>query len=64
MRLAVDSLSRFLVGSFCKAEDLARLLVEPVPVVLDTVLVLNLFVLSVGGRLLQQSILPQPCGGP
>ena len=48
MRRAVYGLSRFLVRSFGKAEDLARLLVEPVPKVLDPVLVLDLFVLSVG----------------
>ena len=52
MRLAVDSLSRFLVGGFGKAEDLSRLLVEPVPMILNPVLVLDLFVLPVGGDLL------------
>jgi hypothetical protein len=31
MRLAMDSLRRFLVRSFSKAEDLAALLVVPVP---------------------------------
>src|SRR5215213_792800 len=48
MRLAVYGLGRFLVGSFYKAEDLARSLVEPIPVVFHPVLVLDLFVFSVG----------------
>jgi len=34
MRLAVDGFSRFLVRSFGKTEDLAALLVVPVPMVL------------------------------
>ena len=46
--LPMDRFRRFFIGSFGKAEDLARLLVEPVPMVLDPVLVLDLFVLSVG----------------
>jgi hypothetical protein len=45
MRLAVDGLRRFLVGSFGKAEDLAAVLVEPVPMVGNPVLVLDFLVL-------------------
>ena len=48
MRLAMDSLRSFLVRSFSQAEDLAALLVVPVPVVLDSVLILNFEVLLVG----------------
>ncbi len=46
--LTVNGLSRLLVGSFGKAEDLAGLLVEPVAMVLNLILVLYLHVLSVG----------------
>src|SRR5215212_11847986 len=45
MRLAVYGLGRFLVRGVRQAEDLARLLVEPVLEVLDPVLVLDLLVL-------------------
>jgi hypothetical protein len=48
MRLAVYGLGRFFVGGFYEAEDLARSLVEPVPVVSHPVLGLDLLVLSVG----------------
>ena len=48
MRLAVDGLCGFLVRSFSKAEDLAALLIEPVPVILNPVLVLDFEVLLVG----------------
>src|SRR5215213_574904 len=46
--LAVDGLGRLLVRGLCQAEDLARLFVEPVPEVLDPVLVQDLLVLPVG----------------
>src|SRR5919107_1051190 len=46
--LAVHGLGRLLVRGLCQAEDLARLFVEPVPEVLDPVLVLDLLVLPVG----------------
>ena len=48
MRFAVHCLGSFLVRRFGKAEDFVGLLVESVPVVLDAVLLLDLFVLSVG----------------
>jgi hypothetical protein len=48
VRLAVYGLGRFLVGSFYEAEDLARTLVEPVPVGFHPVLFLDLLVPSVG----------------
>ncbi len=58
MRLAVYGLGRFFVGGFYEAEDLARLLVEPVPVVLHPVLVLDFEVLlvGVGYRLRRQAL--------
>src|SRR5215218_9650932 len=46
--LPVDRLRRFFIGSFGKAEDLARLLVVPVPVILNPVFVLGFKVLLVG----------------
>src|SRR5215216_1483762 len=46
--LPVDRLRRFFVWGHGKAEDLARLLVVPVPVILDPVLVLDFKVLLVG----------------
>src|SRR5829696_3064002 len=46
--LPVDRLRRFFVWGFGKAEDLARLLVVPVPVILDPVLVLDFKILLVG----------------
>jgi len=46
--LPVDRLRRFFVWGFGKAEDLARLLVVPVPVILDPVFVLDFKVLLVG----------------
>jgi hypothetical protein len=57
MRLAVDSLRRFLARSFGKAEYLARLLVEPVAMVGNPVLVLDLLVLpmSIGHRFCGQA---------
>jgi hypothetical protein len=42
VRLAVDGLRGFLARGLGKAEHLAALLVEPVAVVLDPVLVLDL----------------------
>ena len=48
MSLAVHIHSRLLAGGFSKTPDLASLLVEPVPVVLNPVLVLDFHVLSVG----------------
>jgi hypothetical protein len=47
MRLAVDGLSRFLVRSFGKAEDLAALLIKPVSIG-NPVLSLDFLVLPVG----------------
>src|SRR5215208_4992312 len=46
--LPVDRLRRFFVWGFGKAEDLARLLVVPVPMILDPVFVLDFEVLLVG----------------
>src|SRR5215217_2879837 len=46
--LPVNRFRRFFIGSFGKAEDLARLLVVPVPVILDPVFVLGFKVLLVG----------------
>src|SRR5215207_11169163 len=46
--LPVDRFRRFFVWGFGKAEDLARLLVVPVPVILDPVFVLDFEVLLVG----------------
>src|SRR5918996_571187 len=46
--LPVDRFRRFLVRGFGKAEDLARLLVVPVPVILDPVFVLDFKILLVG----------------
>jgi len=46
--LPVDRLRRFFVWGFGKAEDLARLLVVLVPVILDPVFVLYFEVLLVG----------------
>ena len=40
MRLTVNGLRSFLVRSFRKAEDLTSVLVEPVPVVLNPLVVL------------------------
>src|SRR5829696_5494025 len=48
VRLPVNRLGRLLVGGLNEAEDLSRVPVEPVPVVLDPVLVLDLLVLPVG----------------
>jgi hypothetical protein len=48
VRLTVYGLSRFLVRGVRQAEDLARILVEPVLEVLDPVLLLDLPVLPVG----------------
>jgi hypothetical protein len=47
MRLAVYGLGRFLVGSFGEAENLARIIVEPVLGVVDPVLSLYAPPLSV-----------------
>src|SRR5215217_2302886 len=46
--LPVNRFRRFFIGSFGKAEDLARLLVVPVPMILDPVFVLDFEVLLVG----------------
>ena len=43
----MDGLRRFLIRGFGKAEDLTGLLVEPVYMVLNSVLLLNLEVLLV-----------------
>ena len=61
MRLTVKGLRSFLVRNFRKAEDLTSVLVEPIPVVLNPVVVLDLHVLpvEVGHRLCGQ-----PFGGP
>jgi hypothetical protein len=47
VRFTVDGFCRFSVWGFSKAEDLATLLVVPVPVILDPVLVLDFKVLLV-----------------
>jgi hypothetical protein len=44
----VDGFCRFSVWGFSKAEDLATLLVVPVPVILDPLFVLDFKVLLVG----------------
>src|SRR5829696_9075262 len=46
--LPVDRFRRFFVWGFGKAEDLARLLVVPVSVILDPVFVLSFKILLVG----------------
>jgi hypothetical protein len=61
MALAVDGHRRFLVRSFRKAEDLASGLVEPVAVIDDPLLVLNILVLPVG---IGHRLCGQPFNGP
>ena len=61
MRLAVDGLSRFLVRSFGKAEDLAALLIKLVSMVGNPVLALDFLVLPVG---LGHCFCGQPFHGP
>jgi len=48
VRFTVDGFCRFSVWGFSKAEDLATLLVVPVPVILDPLFVLDFKVLLVG----------------
>jgi hypothetical protein len=61
----MNRLGSLLVGGFGKTPDFTSVLVEPVAVVLDPVLVLDLHVLSVGfGYSLSGQSLILPCGDP